>query len=105
VLSEGEPDALPWGDLGVEVVIESTGRFRTRADGDSHLNAGARKVIVSAPSKGDEPVDANVVLGVNFHEVYDPESHHIITNASCTTNCLAPWRRCSTRPPASVTAR
>jgi glyceraldehyde 3-phosphate dehydrogenase len=90
VLSEGEPDALPWGDLGVEVVIESTGRFRTRADGESHLHAGARKVIVSAPSKGDEPVDANVVLGVNFHEVYDPESHHIITNASCTTNCLAP---------------
>jgi glyceraldehyde 3-phosphate dehydrogenase len=90
VLSAGEPGGLPWADLGVEVVIESTGRFRTRADAEHHLQAGARKVIVSAPSKGDEPVDANVVMGVNFHEVYDPEAHHIITNASCTTNCLAP---------------
>ncbi len=89
-LSEREPASLPWADLGVDVVIESTGRFRTRADAAQHLEAGGRKVIISAPGKGSEPVDANVVLGVNFDEVYDPEAHHIITNASCTTNCLAP---------------
>ena len=71
-------------------MIESTGRFRTRAGAARHLEAGARKVVISAPAKGSEPVDANVVLGVNFDEVYDPERHHIITNASCTTNCLAP---------------
>ena len=90
VLREHDPGDLPWADLGVEVVIESTGKFRTRADAARHLQAGASKVILSAPSKGSEPVDANVVLGVNFHEVYDPAVHHIITNASCTTNCLAP---------------
>jgi glyceraldehyde 3-phosphate dehydrogenase len=90
VLSERDPGDLPWADLGVEVVIEATGKFRTRADAERHLTAGARKVILTAPSKGSEPVDANVVLGVNFHEVYDAEAHHIITNASCTTNCLAP---------------
>ena len=90
VLSERAPGDLPWADLGVDVVVESTGRFRTRADAEQHLKAGASKVILSAPSKGSEPVDANVVLGVNFHEVYDPAVHHIITNASCTTNCLAP---------------
>ena len=89
-LSEREPASLPWAELGVDVVIESTGRFRTRADAAQHLEAGGRKVIISAPGKGSEPVDANVVLGVNFDEVYDPEAHHIITNASCTTNCLAP---------------
>ena len=87
----GQPPAeLPWADLGVDVVIEATGRFRTRADAQHHLDAGARKVILSAPAKGSEPADANVVLGVNFHEAYDPARHHIITNASCTTNCLAP---------------
>jgi glyceraldehyde 3-phosphate dehydrogenase len=90
VFSERDPGDLPWSDLGVDVVVESTGKFRTRADAERHLAAGAHKVILSAPSKGSEPVDANVVLGVNFHEVYDPEAHHIITNASCTTNCLAP---------------
>jgi glyceraldehyde 3-phosphate dehydrogenase len=90
VLGERDPGDLPWADLGVDVVIEATGKFRTRADAERHLAAGARKVILSAPSKGSEPVDANVVMGVNFHEVYDPEAHHIITNASCTTNCLAP---------------
>ena len=90
VLSERDPGSLPWADLEVDVVIESTGRFRTRADAERHLQAGARKVILSAPSKGSDPVDANVVLGVNFHEVYDPDAHDIITNASCTTNCLAP---------------
>jgi glyceraldehyde 3-phosphate dehydrogenase len=90
VLSELDPAALPWEELGVEVVIESTGRFRTRAAAAKHLEAGARKVILSAPAKGDEPADANVVLGVNFDHAYDPALHHIITNASCTTNCLAP---------------
>jgi len=90
VLSEREPGSLPWRDLEVDVVIESTGLFRTRSDAEHHLQAGARKVILSAPSKGSDPVDANVVLGVNFHEVYDPDAHDIITNASCTTNCLAP---------------
>jgi glyceraldehyde 3-phosphate dehydrogenase len=90
VLAEPEPAALPWEELGVEVVIESTGRFRTRAAAAGHLEAGARKVIISAPAKGGEPVDANVVLGVNFDEVYDSDGHNIITNASCTTNCLAP---------------
>ena len=83
---EGDPAALPWGELGVEVVIESTGRFRARADAAKHLQAGARKVIVSAPAK--EP-DVTVALGVNF-ETYDPALDHIISNASCTTNCLAP---------------
>ena len=81
-----DPAALPWGDLGVDVVIESSGRFRARADAEKHLQAGAKKVIVSAPAK--EP-DVTVALGVNF-ETYDPDVHHIISNASCTTNCLAP---------------
>jgi glyceraldehyde 3-phosphate dehydrogenase len=89
-LTGAAPATLPWADLGVDVVIEATGRFRTRADAQQHLDAGARKVILSAPAKGAEPVDANLVLGVNFHEVYDPDRHHIVTNASCTTNCLAP---------------
>jgi glyceraldehyde 3-phosphate dehydrogenase len=90
VLAKRDPHALlPWDELGAEVVIEATGRFRTRADAALHIEAGARKVILSAPAKGSEPVDANVVLGVNFDEVYDPARHHIISNASCTTNCLA----------------
>jgi glyceraldehyde 3-phosphate dehydrogenase len=78
---------LPWGDLGVEVVIESTGLFTKREDASKHLDAGARKVIISAPAT--EP-DVTVALGVNFERDYDPENHHIISNASCTTNCLAP---------------
>ena len=90
VLAEADPTALPWSELGVDVVIESTGRLRTRAAAAQHLEAGASKVIISAPAKGDEPPDATVVLGVNFDEVYDAENHHIVTNASCTTNCLAP---------------
>ena len=90
VLAEPDPAKLPWGELGVEVVIESTGRFRTRAGAAEHIAAGAQKVIISAPAKGDEPADATVVLGVNFDEDYDPAAHHVITNASCTTNCLAP---------------
>jgi glyceraldehyde 3-phosphate dehydrogenase len=90
VLSERDPAALPWTELGVDVAIESTGRFRTRGDAAQHLEAGASKVIITAPAKGDEPADANVVLGVNFDEAYDPAEHHVVTNASCTTNCLAP---------------
>jgi glyceraldehyde 3-phosphate dehydrogenase len=90
VLAERDPGALPWSELGVEVVIESTGKFRTRAAAAKHLDAGARKVIISAPASGSEPADADVVLGVNFDRVYDAERHDIVTNASCTTNCLAP---------------
>src|SRR5262245_120959 len=86
VFSVADPSELPWDELGVDVVIESTGKFRARADAARHLEAGARKVIVSAPAK--EP-DATVVLGVNF-DPNNPERHHIISNASCTTNCLAP---------------
>jgi glyceraldehyde 3-phosphate dehydrogenase len=88
--AETEPQALPWRELGVDVVIESTGHFRTRAAAAEHLEAGGRKVIISAPAKGDQPADVTVVLGVNFDDVYDPDVHHIISNASCTTNCLAP---------------
>ncbi|HEX6026983.1 MAG TPA: type I glyceraldehyde-3-phosphate dehydrogenase [Solirubrobacter sp.] len=84
-----DPAELPWNAYGVDVVIEATGKFRTRADAAKHLEAGASKVILSAPAKGSEPADANIVLGVN-EDVYDPDQHHIITNASCTTNCLAP---------------
>ena len=87
VLSETNPAALPWGELEIDVVIESTGRFRSRADAAKHLEAGARKVIISAPAK--DP-DVTVALGVNFDDTYDPDAHHIISNASCTTNCLAP---------------
>ena len=83
---ESDPARLPWDALEVDVVIEATGRFRARADAAKHLEAGARKVIVSAPAK--EP-DVTVVLGVNF-ETYDAELHDIVSNASCTTNCLAP---------------
>ena len=85
--SERDPAALHWGDLGVDVVIESSGHYRAREDAQKHLNAGARKVIISAPAKNP---DVTVALGVNFDDVYDPERHRIISNASCTTNCLAP---------------
>jgi len=87
VFTESDPGALPWRDVGTEVVIESSGRFRARSDAARHLDAGARKVIISAPAK--EP-DVTVALGINFDEVYDPDRHHVISNASCTTNCLAP---------------
>ena len=87
VLSERDPAQLPWGDLGVDVVIESTGFFTKREDAAKHLEAGAKKVIISAPAT--EP-DVTVALGVNFDSDYDAESHHVISNASCTTNCLAP---------------
>jgi glyceraldehyde 3-phosphate dehydrogenase (phosphorylating) len=85
--SVSEPSGLDWAALGVDVVVESTGRFRARADAQKHLDAGAAKVIVSAPAK--DP-DVTVALGVNFDVAYDPEAHRIISNASCTTNCLAP---------------
>ncbi|HSS33079.1 MAG TPA: type I glyceraldehyde-3-phosphate dehydrogenase [Solirubrobacterales bacterium] len=87
VLSERDPAALPWGELGVDVVIESTGFFTGRDDAGKHLEAGAKKVIISAPAS--DP-DVTVALGVNFDDTYDPEQHNIISNASCTTNCLAP---------------
>jgi glyceraldehyde 3-phosphate dehydrogenase len=87
VLAERDPAALPWGDLGVDVVIESTGLFTKRDDAAKHLEAGAKKVIISAPAT--EP-DVTVALGVNFDDAYDPDAHQIISNASCTTNCLAP---------------
>jgi glyceraldehyde 3-phosphate dehydrogenase len=87
VLGDKDPAALPWGDLGVEVVIESTGLFTKREGAEKHLAAGAKKVIISAPAT--DP-DVTVALGVNFDQAYDPERHNIISNASCTTNCLAP---------------
>ncbi len=90
VLSERDPAALPWGDLGADVVIESTGFFTARADAAKHLAAGAKKVIISAPAK--EP-DVTVALGVNFDSDYDRDNHHVISNASCTTNCLAPFAK------------
>ena len=86
VFAERDPANLPWGDLGVDVVIESTGFFTERAKAAAHLDGGAKKVIISAPAKGP---DITVVLGVNDHE-YDADTHHVISNASCTTNCLAP---------------
>jgi glyceraldehyde 3-phosphate dehydrogenase len=87
VLAERDPAALPWGELGVDVVIESTGIFTDRASAEKHLAQGAKKVIISAVAS--DP-DATVVLGVNFDEVYDRERDNVISNASCTTNCLAP---------------
>jgi glyceraldehyde 3-phosphate dehydrogenase len=84
--AERDPAKLPWGELGVDIVLECTGIFRTREKAALHLDAGAKKVLLSAPGKG---VDATFVLGVNEDE-YDPDSHHVISNASCTTNCLAP---------------
>lgn len=86
VLSEKDPACLPWGELGVDIVLESTGRFTNRADAAKHLTAGARKVIISAPGKGE---DKTIVYGIN-HLDYDPAKHHVISNASCTTNCLVP---------------
>jgi len=85
-LAERDPAQLPWGDLGVDVVIESTGFFTDRASAGKHLDAGAKKVVISAPAK--EP-DITIVLGVN-DDAYDADSHHVISNASCTTNCVAP---------------
>ncbi len=89
VLSERDPAALPWGELGVDVVLESTGFFTKREGAQKHLDAGARKVLVSAPAT--DP-DVTLVLGVN-DELYDPQAHHIVSNASCTTNCVAPMAK------------
>jgi glyceraldehyde 3-phosphate dehydrogenase len=86
VLAERDPAALGWGALGVDIVIESTGRFTDAKDAIKHIEAGAKKVLISAPATGE---DATFVIGVNEH-LYDPAKHHIISNASCTTNCLAP---------------
>ncbi len=86
VFSETDPANLPWGDLGVDIVVESTGVFRTKEAASKHITAGAKKVIISAPAKGE---DLTVVLGVN-DGLYDPKVHHVISNASCTTNGLAP---------------
>jgi len=86
VFKEADPAGLPWGDLGVDIVLESTGKFRDPGKSQAHLDAGARKVIISAPANG---ADFTVVIGVN-EDRYDPERHHIISNASCTTNCLVP---------------
>jgi glyceraldehyde 3-phosphate dehydrogenase len=88
-LAERDPGALPWGDLGADVVIESTGRFTSAADAGKHVSAGAKKVIISAPAKDE---DVTVVMGVNEGQ-YDPAQHTIISNASCTTNCLAPMAK------------
>jgi glyceraldehyde 3-phosphate dehydrogenase len=87
VMAERNPADLPWGDLGADVVIESTGLFTNRDDAAKHLEAGAKKVVISAPAKGE---DVTVALGVNFDEAYDRDKHDVISNASCTTNCLAP---------------
>jgi glyceraldehyde 3-phosphate dehydrogenase len=89
VLAERDPSKLPWGDLGVDVVIESTGFFTDRENASKHLDGGAKKVIISAPAKGE---DITVALGVNFDQ-YDPAKHDVISNASCTTNCLAPFAK------------
>ena len=89
VLEESDPAALPWGELGVDVVLESTGLFTKRDAAAKHLEAGAKKVIISAPATDE---DITVVLGVNFDR-YDPNSHDVISNASCTTNCLAPFAK------------
>ena len=86
VLSQRDPGALPWGDLGVDIVVESTGHFTDATKAKAHIDAGAKKVIISAPAKGE---DATFVLGVNDDD-YDPAKHHVISNASCTTNCVAP---------------
>jgi glyceraldehyde 3-phosphate dehydrogenase len=87
VLAERDPASLPWGELGAELVLESTGLFTDRENAAKHLDAGARKVVISAPATNP---DVTVALGVNFDDAYDPEQHHVISNASCTTNCLAP---------------
>ncbi|HET90812.1 MAG TPA: type I glyceraldehyde-3-phosphate dehydrogenase [Chloroflexi bacterium] len=89
VFAERDPAKLPWGDLGAEIVVESTGVFRDGKKAAAHIQAGAKKVIISAPAKPADSVDLTIVLGVNDDQ-YDPANHHILSNASCTTNCLAP---------------
>ncbi len=89
VLSERDPGQLPWGDLGVDLVFEGTGRFTKRDDAAKHITAGAKRVMITAPATGP---DATFVMGVN-HEDYDPAAHQVVSNASCTTNCLAPFAK------------
>ncbi len=89
VLAERDPAKLPWKDLGVDIVIESTGLFTKASDARKHIDGGAKKVIISAPAKEE---DLTVVMGVN-DDAYDPSQHHIISNASCTTNCVAPMAK------------
>ena len=89
VLAERDPKNLPWGELGVEYVVEATGIFRSREQAQWHIDAGAKKVIISAPAKKE---DITIVMGVN-EDQYDPAKHHVISNASCTTNCLAPFAK------------
>jgi glyceraldehyde 3-phosphate dehydrogenase len=89
IYAEPDPEKLPWKDLGVEVVLECTGRFRKYEDAMKHINAGAKRVILSAPAKGDRGADRTIVMGVNEDE-FNPETDVIVSNASCTTNCLAP---------------
>lgn len=89
LFEERDPANAPWGKLGVEIVIESTGKFNNKEDASKHIDAGAKKVILTAPGKN---VDGTFVVGVNCHD-YDPEKHHVISNASCTTNCLAPFAK------------
>ena len=89
VFAQKDPALLPWKDLGVDIVLESTGIFTDRDKAAKHLEAGARKVVISAPAKKE---DITIVYGVN-HAKYDPAAHHVISNASCTTNCLVRWSR------------
>jgi glyceraldehyde 3-phosphate dehydrogenase len=89
ILAQRDPADLPWGDLGADIVVESTGRFTNAEDARKHLAGGAKKVVISAPAKGE---DITIVMGVN-DDGYDPASHHIISNASCTTNCVAPMAK------------
>ncbi|SDK71524.1 type I glyceraldehyde-3-phosphate dehydrogenase [Natronincola ferrireducens] len=89
IFAERDPEQLPWGDLGVDIVIESTGIFRSKDKAQKHITAGAKKVVISAPAKKE---DITIVMGVN-EEKYDPANHHIVSNASCTTNCLAPFAK------------
>jgi len=89
IFAERDPEKLPWGELGVDIVIEATGIFRDKETAGKHIKAGAKKVVITAPAKKE---DITIVMGVN-EEKYDPANHHIISNASCTTNCLAPFAK------------
>ncbi|BEP28746.1 type I glyceraldehyde-3-phosphate dehydrogenase [Helicovermis profundi] len=89
IFAERDPENLPWGELGIDIVIESTGFFRKREGAEKHIKAGAKKVVISAPASGE---DKTIVMGVNDNE-YDPKNHNIVSNASCTTNCLAPFSK------------